>query len=200
MEQIEKTGRVEWVTRSGGNSREIWRHQRLLATWARFSRQRWWRSRAWPLTSWARWSKDWAPDHVVWGTDALWTGSPQWQIEGLRRLEIPDDMQKKFGFKPLGAADGPLKTAIFSGNSTRLYNFQSARDLEETRPLRRAERGLHPAGCAPVESAVWIRGQVGLAPARRNRKARGAPPQNGGAPRATANTRGLLRGYHWFVR
>ena len=55
-------------------------------------------------------------DRVVWGTDALWTGSPQWQIEGLRRLEIPEDMQKKFGFKPLGAADGPVKTAIFSGN------------------------------------------------------------------------------------
>ena len=34
-------------------------------------------------------------DHVTWGTDALWTGSPQWQIEGLRRLEIPEDMQKK---------------------------------------------------------------------------------------------------------
>ena len=42
-------------------------------------------------------------DHVVWGTDAVWTGSPQWQIEALRRLEIPEDMQKKYGFKPLGA-------------------------------------------------------------------------------------------------
>ncbi len=28
-------------------------------------------------------------DHVCWGTDAIWTGSPQWQIEALRRLEIP---------------------------------------------------------------------------------------------------------------
>ena len=27
-------------------------------------------------------------DHVCWGTDALWSGSPQWQIEALRRLEI----------------------------------------------------------------------------------------------------------------
>src|SRR5207245_118711 len=26
-------------------------------------------------------------DHVVWGTDAIWTGAPQWQIEALRRLE-----------------------------------------------------------------------------------------------------------------
>ena len=63
------------------------------------------------------------PERLVWGTDALWTGSPQWQIEGLRRMEVPDDMQKKYGFKPLGAADGPIKTAIFSGNSARLYNY-----------------------------------------------------------------------------
>jgi predicted TIM-barrel fold metal-dependent hydrolase len=60
-------------------------------------------------------------DRVTWGTDALWTGSPQWQIEGLRRLEIPEDMQKKHGFKPLGDARGAVKTAIFSGNSARLY-------------------------------------------------------------------------------
>jgi uncharacterized protein len=64
-------------------------------------------------------------DRVLWGTDALWTGSPQWQIEGLRRLEVPEDMQKKFGFKRLGAADGPTKTAIFSGNSARLYNYKA---------------------------------------------------------------------------
>ena len=62
-------------------------------------------------------------DHVLWGTDAVWTGAPQWQIEALRRLEIPEDMQKKYGFKPLGAADGPVKNAIFGGNSARLYNF-----------------------------------------------------------------------------
>jgi len=61
-------------------------------------------------------------DHVVWGTDAVWTGSPQWQIEGLRRLEIAQGMQRKYGFAPLGAADGPINAAIFAGNSARLYN------------------------------------------------------------------------------
>jgi uncharacterized protein len=65
------------------------------------------------------------PERVCWGTDALWTGSPQWQIEGLRRLEIPEDMQKKHGFKPLGAATSPVKTAIFSGNNARLYNIDT---------------------------------------------------------------------------
>jgi uncharacterized protein len=63
-------------------------------------------------------------ERVCWGTDAVWTGSPQWQIEGLRRLEIPDDMQKKYGFAPLGAADGPVKSAIFAGNNARLYGFE----------------------------------------------------------------------------
>jgi len=62
-------------------------------------------------------------DRVCWGTDAVWTGSPQWQIEGLRRLEIPEDMQKKHGFKPLGPAEGSVKTAIFSANNARLYNI-----------------------------------------------------------------------------
>ena len=62
-------------------------------------------------------------DHVVWGTDSLWYGSPQWQIEGLRRLEIPEDMQKKHSFAPLGPADGIVKNAIFAGNSARLYNI-----------------------------------------------------------------------------
>ena len=62
-------------------------------------------------------------DRIVWGTDAVWTGSPQWQIEALRRLEISEDMQKKYGFKPLGAADGPIKTAIFGGTNARLYNI-----------------------------------------------------------------------------
>ena len=33
-------------------------------------------------------------------------------------------MQKKFGFAPLGAADGPVKTAIFGGNNARLYGVQ----------------------------------------------------------------------------
>ena len=44
-------------------------------------------------------------DHVIWGTDSVWYGSPQWQIEAMRRLEIPEDMQKKYGFAPLGGAN-----------------------------------------------------------------------------------------------
>jgi hypothetical protein len=62
-------------------------------------------------------------DHVVWGTDALWTGAPQWQIEGLRRLEIPEAMRKKYGFAELGPADGPVKRAIFGETSAKMYRY-----------------------------------------------------------------------------
>jgi uncharacterized protein len=63
-------------------------------------------------------------DRVCWGTDAVWTGSPQWQIEGLRRFEIPEDMQKQHGFAPLGPATGPVKSAIFGGNNAKLYGIE----------------------------------------------------------------------------
>jgi hypothetical protein len=62
-------------------------------------------------------------DHVVWGSDAIWTGSPQWQIEALRRLEIPEVMQKKYGFQPRGPADGPVESAILGETNARLYKY-----------------------------------------------------------------------------
>lgn len=73
-------------------------------------------------------------DHVVWGTDSVWYGSPQWQIEALRRIEIPEDMRRKHGFAPLGAADGPTKQAIFSGNAARLFKLDWA--LQADAPWR----------------------------------------------------------------
>jgi uncharacterized protein len=70
-------------------------------------------------------------DHVVWGSDSVWYGSPQWQIEALRRLEIPEDMRRTHGFAPLGPADGLVKSAIFGGNSARLYNVHVRTALGE---------------------------------------------------------------------
>ena len=60
-------------------------------------------------------------DRVLWGTDSIWFGSPQWQIEALRRLEIPEDMQRRFGFAPLGPPDGAVKRGIFGENAARLF-------------------------------------------------------------------------------
>src|SRR5579883_219230 len=69
-------------------------------------------------------------DHVFWGTDSVWYGSPQWQIEALRRLEIPEDMQKKHGFAALGPADGAVKSAILGANAARFYKLERHAGLE----------------------------------------------------------------------
>ena len=63
-------------------------------------------------------------DHIVWGTDSVFYGSPQWQIEALRRLEIPADMRKKHGFAKLGAARGKVKNTILGFNQARLYGLK----------------------------------------------------------------------------
>jgi predicted TIM-barrel fold metal-dependent hydrolase len=72
------------------------------------------------------------PDNVVWGSDSVWYGSPQWQIEAMRRLEIPDDVMKKMGWKiKLGAPDGPVKRKIFGENSARLYKYKIQSEYEQ---------------------------------------------------------------------
>ena len=59
-------------------------------------------------------------DHVLWGTDSIWWGSPQWQIEAFRRLQMPEDLQKRFGFKPL---TDKVKAKIFGLNSAKVYGI-----------------------------------------------------------------------------
>jgi uncharacterized protein len=85
-------------------------------------------------------------DHVVWGTDAVWTGSPQWQIEALRRLEIPEDMQRRYGFAPLGPADGPVKNAIFADNSVRMYKYDRRRAALDTDAVSRVKAEYAASG------------------------------------------------------
>jgi len=71
------------------------------------------------------------PDNVVWGSDSVWYGSPQWQIEAMRRLEIPDDVMKRMGWKiKLGGPDSEVKRKIFGTNSARLYNYQIQAEYE----------------------------------------------------------------------
>jgi uncharacterized protein len=120
--QFEQTGRVEWVTDlseipTNYGVRNVYADLGQLFAYSTVAQPR--------LAAYLMGAlvKGLGVDHVVWGTDAVWTGSPQWQIEGLRRLEIPEDMRKKFGFAPLGPADGPVKTAILGGNNIRLYDY-----------------------------------------------------------------------------
>jgi predicted TIM-barrel fold metal-dependent hydrolase len=70
-------------------------------------------------------------DHVLWGTDSVWYGSPQWQIEAMRRLKMPDDLKQKYGFPDLGDANSSLKQAIFGLNAAKLYGITPRTALAE---------------------------------------------------------------------
>ncbi len=139
MEQFEQTGRIDWVT----DLAEIPAKYGVTNVYGDLGQIFAQSTVAEPRLCAAMMGmlvKGLGADHVVWGTDAVWTGSPQWQIEALRRLEIPEDMQKKHGFAPLGPADGPVKRAIFGENSARLYKYERARSTCRTTasPLAKA--------------------------------------------------------------
>ena len=57
-------------------------------------------------------------DHVLWGTDCLWWGSPQWVIDAFKRFQISDELCEKFGYSKLTHQD---KAKIFGLNAARLY-------------------------------------------------------------------------------
>ncbi len=62
--------------------------------------------------------KYYGSNHVVWGTDCLWWGSPQWAIDAFKRFQISDEFCEKFGYKKLTKKD---KENIFGLNASRLY-------------------------------------------------------------------------------
>jgi predicted TIM-barrel fold metal-dependent hydrolase len=58
-------------------------------------------------------------DHIIWGTDCIWWGSPQWLIEAFRRYEMPENLQEQFGYKNFTAAERDI---IFGRNLARLFD------------------------------------------------------------------------------
>jgi uncharacterized protein len=67
-------------------------------------------------------------DHVLWGTDSIWYGTPQWQIEAFRRFVIPDPLLDKHGYAPLTRA---VKEQVFGLNAARLFRVDVAAKRHE---------------------------------------------------------------------
>ena len=69
--------------------------------------------------------------NVIWGTDAVWWGSPQFLIDGFKQLQIPASLQEQFGYPAL---TDKMKKRILGENAARLYKVK-----------RKAERCNVPA-------------------------------------------------------
>ncbi|HEX2140613.1 MAG TPA: amidohydrolase family protein [Woeseiaceae bacterium] len=65
-------------------------------------------------------------DNVLWGTDSIWYGSPQDQIQAFRTFQISREFQERFGYP---AITPELRAKIFGLNATKPYRI----DLAEVR-------------------------------------------------------------------
>ena len=65
-------------------------------------------------------------DRVLWGTDAIWYGSPQAQIMAFRAFEISPEFQERFGYPAITDA---VRKKIFGLNGAALFGL----DPEATR-------------------------------------------------------------------
>lgn len=63
-------------------------------------------------------------DNVLWGTDSIWYGSPQGQIQALRAFRISRELQEKHGYPAL---TDTIKRKILGLNAARLYGVPAVR-------------------------------------------------------------------------
>jgi hypothetical protein len=97
-------------------------------------------------------------DHVLWGTDSIWYGTPQWQIEAFRRFEIPPALVEKHGYAPLTRS---AKEQIFGLNAARVFGVDvNARRNEIPKDyLSRMKMAYLEDGAAPSHRWYgWVAG------------------------------------------
>jgi hypothetical protein len=65
-------------------------------------------------------------DRVMWGTDAIWLGSPQPQLMAFRAFQISEQLQAEFGYPALTPE---LKAKILGLNAARLFEIDPDQTL-----------------------------------------------------------------------
>jgi hypothetical protein len=66
---------------------------------------------------------------VLWGTDSIWYGSPQDQIQAFRSFEIAEELVEAHGYPTLTRE---LKAKIFGLNGARVYGVEVPEQRQKT--------------------------------------------------------------------
>jgi predicted TIM-barrel fold metal-dependent hydrolase len=101
--------------------------------------------------------KTYGADHVIWGTDCLWWGSPQWSVEAFKRFQITDEFCEKFGYAKISKED---KHKIFGQNAARIYgvNLKEKRHPLSPDIIAQARKSYENAGLLRDNAAYgWVR-------------------------------------------
>ncbi|HWS26824.1 MAG TPA: amidohydrolase family protein [Xanthomonadales bacterium] len=72
-------------------------------------------------------------DNILWGTDSIWYGSPQDQIQAFRAFQISPEYRERFGYPEITAE---IRAKIFGLNALKVYEV----DCSVLRPLLAADR------------------------------------------------------------
>jgi hypothetical protein len=67
-------------------------------------------------------------DHILWGTDSIWNGSPQSQIERMRRLTMKEELIDKYHYPELTAE---IKNQILGLNAAKLLGVDVQAELKK---------------------------------------------------------------------
>jgi hypothetical protein len=78
-------------------------------------------------------------DNVLWGTDSIWYGSPQDQIQAFRAFQIAPELRAKHGYPELTPA---LRAKVFGLNATKPYALSAAEVRKYTQRDRVARERL----------------------------------------------------------
>jgi predicted TIM-barrel fold metal-dependent hydrolase len=62
-------------------------------------------------------------NNVLWGTDSIWYGSPQDQIQAFRTFQIAPELRMKHGYPEISPA---LRAKVFGLNAARVYGISAA--------------------------------------------------------------------------
>ncbi|MDG2383486.1 MAG: amidohydrolase family protein [Pirellulaceae bacterium] len=101
--------------------------------------------------------KNYGADHVIWGTDCLWWGSPQWVIDAFKRFQISDELCERFGYQKLSKDD---KAKIFGLNAAKVYRVDVDAQLKAfpADTLTRLKTAYQDRGGQPDNAVYgWVR-------------------------------------------
>ena len=75
-------------------------------------------------------------ERVLWGTDSIWFGTPQDQIQAMRTFQIAEALQEAHGYPKLTPE---IKAGIFGLNAAALYDIEPIAGPVRAEPVRSRE-------------------------------------------------------------
>jgi predicted TIM-barrel fold metal-dependent hydrolase len=96
-------------------------------------------------------------DHILWGTDSIWNGSPQNQIDRFRRLKMPEELMKKYKYAELTST---IKDQVLGLNAAKLFDIDPKKAWKAIKTDKlsrlREEYQRNPAPSNTQYGWVWV--------------------------------------------